>query len=83
MRSEPPTGWPSRSGHRCRTGLIVTVMAVALTDSSTSAGLLDPEPLDWVRRHHERVGGEGYPDRLHDAQISGGAAILAAAHGTQ
>ena len=43
------------------------------------AGILDAEQLDWVRHHHERLDGEGYPDRLRDAQISDGAAILAVA----
>ncbi len=43
------------------------------------AGILDAEQVDWVRHHHERLDGEGYPDRLRDAQISDGAAILAVA----
>lgn len=43
------------------------------------SGLLDAEQVAWVRGHHERWDGGGYPDGLRGADISDGAALLAAA----
>lgn len=43
------------------------------------ADLLNPEQVDWIRHHHERLDGSGYPDRLTDDRISSGARILAVA----
>jgi diguanylate cyclase (GGDEF)-like protein/putative nucleotidyltransferase with HDIG domain len=41
--------------------------------------LLDDEQVGWVRSHHERPDGRGYPDGLGAGAISDGAAILAVA----
>lgn len=40
---------------------------------------LNPEQCEWIRHHHERVDGTGYPDRLAGERIPSGAAILAVA----
>jgi hypothetical protein len=41
--------------------------------------VLCPEQVRWIRGHHERPDGRGYPDGLEAAQISEGAALLALA----
>jgi HD-GYP domain-containing protein (c-di-GMP phosphodiesterase class II) len=41
--------------------------------------LLSPEQVSWIRNHHERFDGLGYPDRLVGTRIPGGARILAVA----
>jgi len=41
--------------------------------------VLTPEQVSWVRGHHERPDGRGYPDGLAAAQITEGAALLALA----
>ena len=41
--------------------------------------LLDHEQVAWVRSHHERPDGNGYPDALRDAEIPEGASILGVA----
>lgn len=43
------------------------------------AGILNSEQIDWVRHHHERIDGRGYPDGLDGTQLSEGACILAVA----
>ncbi|HWH95049.1 MAG TPA: diguanylate cyclase [Baekduia sp.] len=43
------------------------------------AGMLDPEQVAWVRGHHERHDGRGYPDGLAGDAISAGARLLALA----
>lgn len=43
------------------------------------AAALSDEAADWVRGHHERWDGTGYPDGLARARISEGARILAVA----
>ncbi|MDO8187389.1 diguanylate cyclase [Conexibacter sp. JD483] len=42
-------------------------------------GVLLPEQVEWVRHHHERPDGGGYPDGLGGAQISSGCALLSIA----
>ena len=42
-----------------------------------AAEILTPEQTAWLRGHHERVDGTGYPDGLTGEQIPDGAAILA------
>jgi diguanylate cyclase (GGDEF)-like protein len=41
--------------------------------------VLAPEQVAWIRGHHERPDGAGYPDGLLGPQISDGAALLAVA----
>lgn len=43
------------------------------------AGMLSEEQVSWVRAHHERWNGGGYPDGLVDEQIPEGARIMALA----
>jgi diguanylate cyclase (GGDEF)-like protein len=43
------------------------------------AGMLDPEQIAWVRGHHERHDGRGYPDGLAGDAIDPGARLLALA----
>src|SRR6202011_6204330 len=42
-------------------------------------GVLAPEQVEWIRTHHERPDGDGYPDGLTEDEISGGAALLSVA----
>jgi diguanylate cyclase (GGDEF)-like protein/putative nucleotidyltransferase with HDIG domain len=42
-------------------------------------GVLTPDQVDWIRTHHERPNGEGYPDGLVAEEIPEGAALLAIA----
>ena len=42
-------------------------------------GLLNNDQVNWIRWHHERPNGHGYPDALTDAAIPEGAAIIALA----
>lgn len=39
----------------------------------------DLEQIEWVKHHHERPDGNGYPDGLSRSEISDGAALLALA----
>ena len=41
--------------------------------------MLDEEQLRWLRAHHERPDGRGYPDGLHGPDIPDGALVLAVA----
>lgn len=43
------------------------------------AEALGPEQVEWVRHHHERPDGTGYPDGVGGARLSVGARILALA----
>jgi HD-GYP domain-containing protein (c-di-GMP phosphodiesterase class II) len=43
------------------------------------ADVLTREQVGWIRAHHERPDGRGYPDGLIHDQIPDGAAILAVA----
>jgi len=42
-------------------------------------GVLAPEQVDWIRYHHEKPDGTGYPQGLIEAEIPEGAALLAVA----
>ncbi len=44
-----------------------------------TADVLDEEQSRWVRSHHERPDGQGYPDRLTVDELPEGAALLALA----
>jgi HD-GYP domain-containing protein (c-di-GMP phosphodiesterase class II) len=55
------------------------VKAHAAIGTQILAELLDSEQLRWVRSHHERPDGSGYPDGLRDGQIPDGARLLAVA----
>src|SRR5205085_4456442 len=41
--------------------------------------VLSPEQVEWIRTHHERPDGQGYPRGLRAHEIPEGAALLAAA----
>ena len=41
--------------------------------------VLMAEQVEWIRTHHERPDGEGYPDGLTDEEIPEGGALLALA----
>jgi diguanylate cyclase (GGDEF)-like protein len=41
--------------------------------------VLRPEQVGWIRTHHERPDGRGYPQGMGEAEISEGAALLAVA----
>jgi diguanylate cyclase (GGDEF)-like protein/PAS domain S-box-containing protein len=41
--------------------------------------VLESEQVMWIRGHHERWDGDGYPDRLRGAEIADGAQLLALA----
>ena len=43
------------------------------------ADVLDPEQVSWVRSHHERWTGGGYPDDLVGEAIPDGARVIAVA----
>jgi diguanylate cyclase (GGDEF)-like protein/PAS domain S-box-containing protein len=49
------------------------------TGAEIAGKALDPEQLSWVRHHHERWDGAGYPDRLSGELIPAGARLLALA----
>ncbi|MFL5821960.1 MAG: diguanylate cyclase [Solirubrobacteraceae bacterium] len=42
-------------------------------------GVLAPEQVEWIRSHHERPDGRGYPRGLTEPEIPEGAALLAVA----
>lgn len=44
-------------------------------------GVLSPEQVAWIRSHHERWDGQGYPDGLRAGAIPDGARLLALAEG--
>lgn len=52
---------------------------VKSSDLLRCAGVTDPNWLQAVHAHHERLNGTGYPDALKDEEISLGAKILAVA----
>lgn len=49
------------------------------TGAEIAVKALDPEQLSWVRHHHERWDGSGYPGRLTGELIPAGARLLALA----
>jgi diguanylate cyclase (GGDEF)-like protein len=49
------------------------------TSAEIAIDALDPEQLSWVRHHHERWDGAGYPSRLTAHAIPAGAQLLALA----
>jgi len=51
----------------------------AALGAALGAGILDPEQVRWVRHHHERWDGAGYPDGPAGLDIPDGARILALA----
>ena len=51
----------------------------AALGAQIASEVLDAEQVAWVRHHHERVDGGGYPDGLREAQLSEGALIMAVA----
>jgi HD-GYP domain-containing protein (c-di-GMP phosphodiesterase class II) len=44
-----------------------------------TADVLDADSANWIRWHHERADGRGYPDRLTAEELPEGAALLALA----
>jgi len=44
-----------------------------------AAEVLEAEQVSWIRGHHERWDGDGYPDRLAGEEIADGAQLLALA----
>jgi diguanylate cyclase (GGDEF)-like protein len=51
----------------------------AVLGAEITADVLGQEQVDWIRGHHERPDGRGYPDGLAGDQISDGARILSVA----
>ena len=51
----------------------------AALGADIAAGALAPEQVRWIREHHERPDGGGYPDGLTEERISDGAQLLALA----
>ncbi len=51
----------------------------AVLGAEIAANVLLPRQVSWIRHHHERWDGLGYPDRLTGEEISAGAAILSLA----
>lgn len=51
----------------------------AVLSAQIAEEVLGAEQVDWVRAHHERPDGEGYPARLTEDDIPEGAALLALA----
>ena len=51
----------------------------AVLGSQIARPVISPAQLSWVRSHHERWDGRGYPDGLADHEIPHGAAILGVA----
>ena len=55
------------------------VKSHAALGAQIAEGLLDDEQLRWMRSHHERLDGRGYPDGLAGRSIPDGARVLAVA----
>ena len=55
------------------------VQAHAALGAQIVTGVLSDEQVEWVRGHHERIDGTGYPDALVGDEIPEGARLLALA----
>jgi HD-GYP domain-containing protein (c-di-GMP phosphodiesterase class II) len=64
---------------RLDAGAFAIVRRHASLGARIVAGALDPEQVSWVRSHHERLDGHGYPDGLRGEAIPLGARILTVA----
>ncbi|MDH3225923.1 MAG: HD domain-containing protein [Thermoleophilia bacterium] len=73
-----PTGLVDKPGI-LDTAELCLVHSHAAIGGRISARSLDAEQCSWVRGHHERWDGEGYPDALLNTDIPEGARILALA----
>ncbi|WP_217914092.1 HD-GYP domain-containing protein [Miltoncostaea marina] len=51
----------------------------AAVGAQMAAAVLGRHQVSWIRHHHERWDGRGYPDRLADEEIPQGAQVLAVA----
>jgi HD-GYP domain-containing protein (c-di-GMP phosphodiesterase class II) len=51
----------------------------AVLGGEIASTVLTPRQVTWIRHHHERWDGHGYPDRLTAEEIPDGAAILSLA----
>ena len=51
----------------------------SLLGARIAEGVLDDEQVSWVRSHHERPDGSGYPDALRRDSIPDGALLLGVA----
>ena len=51
----------------------------AALGAQIASEILDAEQVQWIRWHHERPDGRGYPDGLTDAELPEGAKLLALA----
>jgi HD-GYP domain-containing protein (c-di-GMP phosphodiesterase class II) len=51
----------------------------AALGAQIAAEVLGPEQAVWIRHHHERVDGRGYPDGLAGDEIADGARLIALA----
>jgi len=73
-----PNGLIDKSGS-LDTAELCLVQSHAGIGGRISARSLDSEQCSWVRGHHERWDGEGYPDALSDDDIPEGARVIALA----
>lgn len=55
------------------------IKAHAAIGADMAAGLMTPVQVGWIRHHHERWDGRGYPDGLFAQSIPTGALIMAVA----
>lgn len=55
------------------------IKAHAAIGADMAAGLMTPVQVGWIRHHHERWDGRGYPDGLFAQSIPTGALIIAVA----
>jgi diguanylate cyclase (GGDEF)-like protein/putative nucleotidyltransferase with HDIG domain len=58
---------------------LAQVRAHAALSAEIVDEVLAPEQVDWIRAHHERPDGHGYPRGIGASEISEGAALLAVA----